>query len=146
METVPGAIAEMFKKETGVQPYDVRCPKEAPLKKGYTFTCTVVVGPLEQDFTVTQDTDDGHVMIAATGPKLVVSAHAESLIAERIKENAKIETKVSCDGARLRRPEPGSNFECTAVDPTGKKVARVRVKVTDQDGSVDLEDLPLEEP
>jgi hypothetical protein len=116
--------------QTGVRVTSVACPEGRALKKGDTFTCTVLAkdGTKGQAVVVQRD-DEGSVK--TTAPFLHIR-NAERAIADQIKEQAGATVTVTCPEIVVAKT--GRKFRCQATD--GTRTRQVETTMTDDTGNI----------
>lgn len=114
-------------------PVKVVCPTGVKIKKDDVFDCKVTLAEATGVFRVTQTDDQGSIHYELV-EDFILSDRIEAELVERVKASTGVTSKVSC-GPRVRVSTPGTKFNCTATDQTGKNL-EVEVSVTDPRASV----------
>jgi Domain of unknown function (DUF4333) len=127
---VEKSIGKSVIDQTGVRVKSVSCPKDRAVKKGDTFTCTVVAkDDTKGKAVVTQRDDKGN--LATEAPFLHIRG-VEGAIAEQIKQQTKATVTVACP--EIVVPKTGAKFRCEASD--GKLKRQVETTMTDARGNL----------
>ncbi|HVV83937.1 MAG TPA: DUF4333 domain-containing protein [Kofleriaceae bacterium] len=135
MKNAEALVRRYVNDQVGKEP-KVDCPSSVKIEKGARFDCAITIDDLKGVVTIEQEDDNTNVQIVqVTG--LIVSGKLEGVIADKLKENAKVPMKVDC-GPRVRPATPNDTFRCTATDPAGAS-ADVVVTIKDTAGNVHFE-------
>ena len=135
---VQAEIVRITRDASGIEPTNVQCPPNIPIKAGDVTTCTATIDGQPVTYAVRQDDDKGNVHISSQG--LVVTDTVEKTLAERVQKNTDTAVTADCaDGKKVVVGGKGTAFTCivtNSADPTD--TLSVTATVTDGNGTVDF--------
>ncbi len=135
---VQAEIVRITRDASGLEPTNVVCPPNVPLRAGDVTTCTAQLDGQPVTYSVRQDDDKGNVHIQSGG--FVVVDKVEKTLAERVGQNTDTTVSANCaDGKQVVVGGKGTTFACTVTnnaDPTD--TLDVTATVTDDQGTVDF--------
>ncbi|HTU77533.1 MAG TPA: DUF4333 domain-containing protein [Solirubrobacteraceae bacterium] len=116
---VERAIARSILREHGLYT-KVACPARVPLRTGYVFKCSALLGVGAYPVTATEIGGDGQVRYRDPRPLAVLDiAKVQRAIAASILSQRHIAATVSCPSDVLQ--QAGLSFRCTAVIDGGAR-------------------------
>lgn len=122
----------------GLEPTNVVCPKDVPIKAGSVSICTAQLDGQPVSYTVRQDDDKGNVHITSSG--FIVTDPIEKTLADRVSKQVGTPVTAECaNGKKVVVGGKGTTIGCTvtnAADPTD--TLQVTATVTDDQGTVDF--------
>lgn len=129
-ERIGASISQRF----DVEVTSVACPDDVEVDEGASFTCTAAVAGGEVEVEVEQRDGDGALEVSPRQAVLVVERVASDITEVLADQFSRDDVEVTCAGEPVRIEEPGSTFECTAVD--GPQEVTVEVRVRDARGAL----------